>query len=73
MSRHAFLLIVHKNPSQVRQLLGALDDKRNLIVVHCDKKMVHDDVEAISNAPLESAELRVLQVNDVLWGVLLAG
>lgn len=68
MSRHAYLLIVHKNPSQVRKLLGALDDERNLVVVHCDKKMVHDDVKAISNAPLESAELRVLQVNDVLWG-----
>lgn len=68
MPRHAYLLIVHKNPPQVRKLLGALDDERNLIVVHCDKKMVHDDVEAISKAPLESAELRVLQVNDVLWG-----
>lgn len=52
MSKHAFLLIVHKNPAQVGKLLGALDD----------------DVEAISNAPLESAELKVLQVNDVLWG-----
>lgn len=68
MSKHAFLLIVHKNPAQVGKLLEALDDDRNLIVVHCDKKMAHDDVEAISNAPLESAELKVLQVNDVLWG-----
>lgn len=68
MSRHAYLLIVHKNPTQVGKLLGALDDDRNLIVVHCDKKMSHDDVEAISSAPLESAELKVLQINDVLWG-----
>lgn len=68
MSRHAYLLIVHKNPTQVGKLLGTLDDDRNLIVVHCDKKMSHDDVEAISNAPLESAKLKVLQINDVLWG-----
>lgn len=68
MSRHAYLLIVHKNPAQVRKLLGTLDDDRNYIVVHCDVKMAHDDVEAISNFPLESAELKVLQEYNVLWG-----
>lgn len=68
MSRHAYLLIVHKNPVQVKKLLRVLDDERNLIVVHCDMKMAHGDVEAISRVPLESAELKILQEHDVLWG-----
>lgn len=68
MSRHAYLVIVHKNPAQVRKLLRTLDDKRNLVVVHCDKKMDACDVEAIASAEMGNAELEVIQGFDVLWG-----
>lgn len=68
MSRHAYLIIVHKNPEQVAKLLGTLDDERNLIVVHCDKKMGNEDVEIIRNAPIACARLKVLQKYDILWG-----
>ena len=68
MSKHAYLLIVHKDPVQVRKLLRTLDDERNLIVVHCDKKMDADDVDAISSAVMRHAELEVFQEFDVLWG-----
>ena len=38
MIRHACLLLVHTNPSQVRTLLSLLDDPRNDIFVHIDRK-----------------------------------
>ena len=59
---------MHKNPAQVRKLLRTLDDERNLVVVHCDKKMSADEVEAIASAKMAHAELDVLQRFDVLWG-----
>lgn len=37
-ARHAYLLLVHTCPGQVRKLLGLLDDPRNDIFVHIDRK-----------------------------------
>ena len=36
--RFAYLIIIHNNVEQVRTLLGLLDDKRNDIYIHIDKK-----------------------------------
>jgi len=37
MNRHAYMILVHTNPGQVRKLLSLLDDERNDIYVHIDK------------------------------------
>lgn len=37
-SRHAYLLLVHTCPGQVRKLLGLLDDPRNELYIHIDAK-----------------------------------
>lgn len=36
MNRHAYLILVHTNPGQIRKLLALLDDERNDIYVHID-------------------------------------
>lgn len=38
MNRHAYLILAHKNPSQLKRLLTLLDDERNDIYVHIDRK-----------------------------------
>ena len=38
MSRHAYLILAHKNPRQVCKLVELLDDSRNDIFIHIDKK-----------------------------------
>lgn len=38
MQKHAYLILAHANPGQLRKLLALLDDPRNDIFVHIDKK-----------------------------------
>ena len=38
MKRHAYLILAHKNPRQLRKLIALLDDPRNDIFVHVDRK-----------------------------------
>ncbi len=38
MKRHAYLILAHKNPGQFRKLIALLDDPRNDIFVHVDRK-----------------------------------
>ena len=38
MNRHAYLILAHCNPGQLRKLLALLDDPRNDIFVHLDRK-----------------------------------
>lgn len=35
--KHAYLLLVHNNPEQLKRLIGLLDDERNDIFVHVDE------------------------------------
>ena len=37
---HAYLIIAHKNFDQLAKLLSLLDDKRNDIYIHIDKKSI---------------------------------
>ncbi len=36
MDRHAYIILAHKNPDQIKKLLAALDDGRNDIFIHID-------------------------------------
>ena len=42
MNRHAYLILAHKNFGQLRKLIMLLDDPRNDIFVHVDKKAAFD-------------------------------
>ena len=43
MGRHAYLIMAHKNDYTFHTLLKLLDDKRNTLFIHMDKKVKHYD------------------------------
>lgn len=45
MGRHAYLILAHTNPCQLKKLLSVLDDPRNDIFVHIDGKSRMKDEE----------------------------
>lgn len=49
MGKHAFLIIANENYTQLKQLLFLLDDERNDIVIHIDKKSPDYDEESFSS------------------------
>lgn len=38
MNRHAYLILAHTHPHQLKKLLAAIDDERNDIYIHLDQK-----------------------------------
>ena len=67
MGKHAYLILAHKNPGQLRKLLELLDDERNDIFVHVDKKARFNPDELLGvckAASLKFAEERI----SVHWG-----
>lgn len=67
MKRHAYLILAHKNPSQLHKLLALLDDERNDIFLHIDKNAPFslDDIQGVcKKANLEFIEPRI----KVSWG-----
>ena len=67
MDRHAYLILAHKNPSQLRILLNLLDDARNDLYLHIDKSasFCPDDFRNVcSKACIEFIEPRIR----VSWG-----
>ena len=68
MAKHAYLIITHKIDFTLKTLLSLLDDERNDIFLHVDKKTVgfqESDVEGI----VTKGSLHVLKHRlDVRWG-----
>lgn len=67
MKKHAYLILAHKNPEQVKTLLHLLDDPRNDIYIHVDKKagFGYDILEGTcKNSGLHFIEPRI----QVHWG-----
>ena len=62
--RHAYLIIAHTNWAQLQVLVSLLDDKRNDIYVHIDKK------SNVSDLRLEAqfSKLALVERHDVRWG-----
>lgn len=67
MNKHAYLILAHKNPSQLKRLLSLLDDERNDIFIHIDKKAAfsaNDFQDCCLKSQLEFIEPRIR----VTWG-----
>ena len=64
MQKHAYLIMAHNEPQVFRSLLSLLDDGRNDLFVHIDRKAAIDDFEFV---PQHS---RICYVDrlDVRWG-----
>lgn len=63
--KHAYLIIAHNNWSILQQLLNCLDDERNDIYIHIDKKVIF----AGNELKVDKSHLYILPVRlDVRWG-----
>lgn len=64
MERHAYLIIVHNEFEVLKLLISMLDDERNDIYVHFDKK-----IERIPDLVVNLSQLYILEDRiDVRWG-----
>lgn len=61
--RHAYLVLAHNEPEVLKLLLSRLDDPRNDVYIHFDKKWVSPPVVTLQQAGLFILESRV----DVRW------
>lgn len=62
--RHAYLIIAHTNWKQLQKLVSLLDDKRNDIYVHIDKK---SDISEL-RLTARFSKLVFVERLDVRWG-----
>jgi hypothetical protein len=64
-SKHAYLIIAHKNATQINRLLSLIDDERNDIYLHINKN-VKLDISEIK--PLKKSKLYIYKKNKIVWG-----
>ena len=67
MKKHAYLIMAHNDFESLQHLLRAIDDKRNDIYLHIDKKTWYVDQDEIRSWVRES-ELFFTKRTDVRWG-----
>lgn len=65
--KHAYLIIAHQDIFMLRCLLDALDDKRNDIYLHVDKKS-KDLYQEISSYSLVYSNFFIYSQIDTMWG-----
>ncbi len=67
-NKHAYLIMYHKNSEQLIKLLGVLDDERNDIYIHADKKTKDFPTEKLQKT-VKCAGLFFTKRIKVGWGV----
>lgn len=65
MNKHAFLILAHNKPNQLNFLISLLDDPRNDIYVHIDKKSSLNLESMIST---KKSKIYLVNRIDVSWG-----
>lgn len=68
MDKHAYMLIVHKLDCTFQTLLMLLDDKRNDIFIHVDKKTGEFDEEIFKSSINYANIIFVKDRINVNWG-----
>lgn len=63
MGRHAYLIMAHKNFIQLQTLINLLDDERNDLYVHIDKK-----VKQFPHLTSNKSSLHIFHEISVFWG-----
>ena len=64
MNRHAYLIIAHTNWEQLQKLVSLLDDERNDIYIHIDKKVNIEDLKLHA----EKSSICFVDRIDIRWG-----
>lgn len=67
VAKHAYLIIAHHQVEVLERLLSLLDDSRNDLYVHLDRRLTSVDVARIK-AVVHHAELFLLDRTSVNWG-----
>ncbi|MBR3818588.1 MAG: glycosyl transferase [Clostridia bacterium] len=67
MGKHAFLILAHKNDENFRTLISLLDNERNDIFIHMDKKNKNYQKKEIEGFAKHSKIYHVKRLN-VTWG-----
>lgn len=67
MKRHAYLIMAHNNFEILKKLLESLDDSRNDIYIHIDKKVENFDFDLLRNC-LNKSNIFFTDRTDVGWG-----
>lgn len=63
--KHAYLILAHNDPKVLELLVRLLDDSRNDIYIHVDKK---SDIDVFKNIRCSNSQLFVSQSVNVNWG-----
>lgn len=64
--KHAYLIMAHNDPLQLQKLVSAVDDERNSIFIHIDKK---SDIGQFKDIKATKADLTVIDERiDTRWG-----
>lgn len=67
MRKHAYLIMAHNEPEILYKLLKLLDDKRNDLFVHIDKKSKEFDLDRFRNC-VEKSNIYFINRKDIRWG-----
>ena len=67
MKKHAYLIMAHTQPELLKILLKRLDDVRNDIYLHIDKKAADYPIDEVVSV-LENASCTLTERTDVKWG-----
>lgn len=67
MEKHAYLIIAHNNFEMLKKLIHTLDDDRNDIYIHIDKKVKNVDFNDISIAA-EKSKVMFVNRTKIAWG-----
>ena len=65
--KHAFLLLIHEDTFVVRTLLRMLDDERNDIFIHIDKKSVNVNPDSLASI-VKHSKVTFVKREKVYWG-----
>lgn len=67
MNKHAYLIIAHNNWHILEKLILLLDDERNDIYIHIDKKVKDFDKDFFENLPKKS-QIHIYSQIKIYWG-----
>ncbi len=68
MKRHAYLIMAHNNFGILEQLLRCIDDERNSVFLHIDKKVKNFDFERLKNICCKAKLYYTPKRYNVKWG-----
>lgn len=65
--KHAYLIIAHNNWKQLSLLLSVLDDERNDIYIHIDKKSKNVPIDSLRKS-VKKSKLHIYRKFKIYWG-----